>query len=1046
LAESAYQSISALVNRIGKGDKRALDCLDSESRRLVENILRELHLYGYSRILDALWEQDFEIKPATIDQFINDEYYLGEIGADLFPRWKKELAVICNPKNEINEWVIRGAIGTGKCLARGTPVLMYDGSIKKVEDIVVGDQLMGDDSTPRQVLSLARGREMMYTVHQKNGDDYTVNESHILSLKLTPRKHGDDHVIHDVSVLDYLYSSQCRQNMLKGYKVAVDWEPKEVPLDPYFLGLWLGDGSISGGVSISVGDNDPEIRDYLDEFCTDNMYESTFYPDARGHRCGDYKVTKKWSGESLISVLSSLGLVEHHNGYSWTKRIPREYLVNNRDVRLSVLAGILDADAWYSSCGYYEIYAKSTDLANDIVFLARSLGFRVSIKDKFVNYTYNGVTEKRKYNRISISGDLWDIPVKIERKKVDLHDLSHNKDPRVCGITVEQVGEGDYFGFEIDGNHRFLLGDFTVTHNTFCAVFALLYRIHYLCCMKNPQHYYKMANHTPIVFGFFNIYKYLAQDTSYKYFTNWIKISPFFQDVMRKAYHDEKQIPGWLSKLNKMYGISNEDLAQSYVKFPKSITIALGSNAIHALGQNLFGGLMDEADMSKSKSLSSEDKTKVEELYTQAKSRIVSRFQQIGGVNPGLLILVSQVQDADSFLSKHQAKTEGNLKVHHTSFAIWEIKEDRFPPDEPKFKVAVGNRRIRSYIVDVDEQGNPVKPIPEELRVISVPESLRHLFEYSLDDAIRDQAGIPTYGVNLYLPRRDKLYDIYSKCKREHPFTCDEVVLSIEVNDDMSLVSVFDKQKCMINIDKSSGAWRPKWYAGVDRAIHVDLSKSKDCTGIAMGCIGDVKRIERYDTDGRPYSEIDVSIFIDFVVRVRAAKGSEIDYSKIRAFIYYLHRISYPVRWISFDAYQSTDSLQQLKKAGYEVKDLSVDKKPAPYYTLRNTIYEGRLDIYEYEPFTSEITKLQDNSHIKGVSPVVDHPPKGSKDCTDAVCGVATRLLEEKELFVTAVSNTDLDKKLGSFKQPSSSETLKAGKWVVENRSAVNPLEKLFRK
>src|SRR4051812_44453905 len=47
----------------------------------------------------------------------------------------------------------------GKCLAKGTPVLLYDGTIKAVEEIRVGDQLMGDDSTPRNVLSLARGQE-----------------------------------------------------------------------------------------------------------------------------------------------------------------------------------------------------------------------------------------------------------------------------------------------------------------------------------------------------------------------------------------------------------------------------------------------------------------------------------------------------------------------------------------------------------------------------------------------------------------------------------------------------------------------------------------------------------------------------------------------------------------------------------------------------------------------------------------------------------------------------------------------------------------------
>ena len=73
--------------------------------------------------------------------------------------------------------------GRGKCLGKNTPILMYDGTIKLVQDICAGDVIMGDDSTPRNVLSIARGRETMYRVKETNGPGYVVNESHILSLK-----------------------------------------------------------------------------------------------------------------------------------------------------------------------------------------------------------------------------------------------------------------------------------------------------------------------------------------------------------------------------------------------------------------------------------------------------------------------------------------------------------------------------------------------------------------------------------------------------------------------------------------------------------------------------------------------------------------------------------------------------------------------------------------------------------------------------------------------------------------------------------------------
>lgn len=86
--------------------------------------------------------------------------------------------------------------GGGKCLARGTPVMMHSGEVRLVEDIAVGDLLMGPDSQPRRVESLARGREMMYRVTPTKGDAYTVNESHILSLR-----HGSTGEIANVPVL-----------------------------------------------------------------------------------------------------------------------------------------------------------------------------------------------------------------------------------------------------------------------------------------------------------------------------------------------------------------------------------------------------------------------------------------------------------------------------------------------------------------------------------------------------------------------------------------------------------------------------------------------------------------------------------------------------------------------------------------------------------------------------------------------------------------------------------------------------------------------------
>lgn len=74
--------------------------------------------------------------------------------------------------------------GGGKCLGLGTRIRMASGSVQKVEQIRVGDYLLGDDDEPRRVLSIARGRETMYCVKNKrcDGMDYRVNESHIMTV------------------------------------------------------------------------------------------------------------------------------------------------------------------------------------------------------------------------------------------------------------------------------------------------------------------------------------------------------------------------------------------------------------------------------------------------------------------------------------------------------------------------------------------------------------------------------------------------------------------------------------------------------------------------------------------------------------------------------------------------------------------------------------------------------------------------------------------------------------------------------------------------
>ena len=146
--------------------------------------------------------------------------------------------------------------GSGKCLGKGTKLLMADGSVKPVESVVVGDRLMGPDGNGRTVLSLASGTDRLYRVSSKSGDSYIVNSVHLLSLKFTKCDHavtlanGEKVDFTDAPVFveaeTFHNSSHTAKHVLKGWRPdAVSFEDEQVyhSIHPYILGLWLGDGT-----------------------------------------------------------------------------------------------------------------------------------------------------------------------------------------------------------------------------------------------------------------------------------------------------------------------------------------------------------------------------------------------------------------------------------------------------------------------------------------------------------------------------------------------------------------------------------------------------------------------------------------------------------------------------------------------------------------------------------------------------------------------------------------------------------------------------------
>lgn len=364
-------------------------------------------------------------------------------------------------KRGYRQGLIYGPTGSGKCLGKGTPVMMYNGTIKNVEDVQIGDLLMGDDSTPRTVLSLAKGQEELFKITPVKGDSWVCNRSHILSLVSSGTDCGlSKNQVYDVPLSDYVGYNKTRKHILKQYRVSVEnfgGDKTDLPVDPWLLGLFMGDGNKYNG-SIHLNDtNKVEVATRASALMVSIGYRVSCQREMSKHgiRLKAYKTSTTTTFIDYVRQVWGVKELKAHDLF-----IPHNYKTSSIENRLSLLAGLLDSDGDYDGRSI-SFSCVSEKLADDVCFISRSLGF--SAYKSFRITKCNGISFPS--YRVSISGNFQKIPC----IRFDFKMRGQIKDVSRTGFSVESLGIGDYYGFEIDGNRRFLLGDFTVTHNTAIA-------------------------------------------------------------------------------------------------------------------------------------------------------------------------------------------------------------------------------------------------------------------------------------------------------------------------------------------------------------------------------------------------------------------------------------------------------------------------------------------------------------------------------------------------------------------------------------------------
>lgn len=364
------------------------------------------------------------------------------------------------------------------CHARGTGILMYDGTIKLVEEILPMDLIMGPDSRPRMVINLCGGFEEMYKIKPIKGESFIVNEGHILCLISTNEGKKNSFSCYQkggektfISVGDYLLKSKSFKHLRKLSKSGcINFQKQKtiLPIDSWMLGIMLGDGCfMNGSISFTTMDIEIEKEMISNAFkfnciirkeTKPNNIASNFYFVKK-----DFRRNNTVSNQ-LMNYIKKIGL----NGMnSENKFIPNIYKYSAIKDRYNILAGLLDSDGSHDGRGGFDYISKSIRLANDVCFICRSLGLSANISP-CKKASQNGTVGD--YFRVYISGNTNLIPCRVKRKKAPKRKQIKNH--LLTGFTIEPLGKDFYYGFTLNDDYLYLTSDFTIHHNSGKSVVA----------------------------------------------------------------------------------------------------------------------------------------------------------------------------------------------------------------------------------------------------------------------------------------------------------------------------------------------------------------------------------------------------------------------------------------------------------------------------------------------------------------------------------------------------------------------------------------------
>ncbi|MFD9426504.1 MULTISPECIES: PhoH family protein [unclassified Streptomyces] len=364
-----------------------------------------------------------------------------------------------------------------------TNVLTPDGWCP-IGDLRVGDLVIGSNGEPTPVLGVyPQGEKDIYRVSAQDGSWTLCCGEHLWTVRTASDRRRDKpwRVLETREMIGNLRAAHARRYELPMLTAPVSHPERDVPMDPYALGLLLGDGCLTGSTTPSYATADPELAEALEGALTGITLRHRGGPDYVLNRIkapGDV-VTLENPVTGILRQLDLLGTRSH------SKFVPDDYLLNSAEVRLGVLQGLLDSDGGPvtqadRTCRI-QYSTLSIALRDDVIALVRSLGGVAYTRRRAAEGRAPGPAQGREVHH-RYDAHVVDIrlpegiePFRLARKADAYHAAGGGGRPMRFIDGIEPAGREEAVCIQVAAEDSlYVTQDYLLTHNTLNDAFIIL--------------------------------------------------------------------------------------------------------------------------------------------------------------------------------------------------------------------------------------------------------------------------------------------------------------------------------------------------------------------------------------------------------------------------------------------------------------------------------------------------------------------------------------------------------------------------------------------